>query len=73
MHVAQGLVERPESVEVPGCDGFDTTARLEHVHALPGEAQVGFDVLRLTIEELGRHAVEQHNGSCERPVAVIRY
>lgn len=70
MHVAQGVVQWPECVEVFGCDRFDAAARLEHVHAVAGEAQVGLDILRLTIEELGRDAVEQDNGGCKRPVAV---
>lgn len=71
VHVAQGVVQWPESVKVSGCNRLDIAAGLEHVHALPGEGKVHLNALRLTVKKFCRDAVEQNNGSCERPVAVI--
>ena len=71
MHVAEGVVQWPKSVEVSGCDGLDAATRFEHAHAFFGETKVRLDTVCLAIKEFSRAAVEENNRSCERPVAVM--
>ena len=68
MHVAQGLVQRPQRLQIPGGDGFEIAARLEHVHAGFCVGEVEVHAVWVAVDELGGGAEEEDDGGGKRPV-----
>lgn len=70
VNVAERVIQRPKRVKVPGCYGLCRAAQFEHVHARFAVCEILLHI-GLSLEQLGRSAVEQHDAGCEGPVAVL--